>query len=220
MAYRVLLVDDEPDILEFVGYNLRKEGYEVYLAANGEQAVEVAREVIPHLVLLDIMMPGTDGLTACRKMRSVRELEGTVIAFLTARGEDISQIEGFEAGGDDYITKPIRMNVLKSRIKALLKRSDEDAAQSQQALQIDHERHLIQCDGREIVLPRKEFKLLALLCSSPGRVFTREEIYTHVWGDDVIVGERTIDVHIRKLREKIAGEHIITLKGVGYKYEP
>lgn len=219
MAFKVLLVDDEPDIIEFVGYNLRKEGYEVHTASDGREAVAAAARIIPHLVLLDIMMPGMDGFGACRAMRRNRELDGTVIAFLTARGEDLSQIEGFEAGGDDYIPKPIKMDVLKSRIKALLKRSEDAPAGEHTTLHIDRERRLVYHNGREILLPRKEFNLLALLCSVEGKVFTREEIYRSVWGTDVIVGDRTIDVHIRKLREKIGGDHIVTVKGVGYKYE-
>lgn len=215
MSYRILLVDDEPDILEFVGYNLRREGYEVATAADGREAVSVALEILPHLVLLDVMMPVMDGFKACRAMRTHRELSGTVIAFMTARGEDYSQIEGFEAGADDYIAKPVRMNVLVSRVKALLKRVEEDAPGS---LTVEAGRYAVTVGGREIPLPRKEFQLLALLHSEPQRVFTREDIYSAVWGDDVVVGDRTIDVHIRKLREKIGDRHIVTVKGVGYKF--
>ena len=219
MNYRILLVDDEPDILEFVGYNLRKEGYEVHSASNGREAVKTALATLPHLVLLDVMMPEMDGFETCRAMRGHKELAETVIAFLTARGEDYSQIKGFECGGDDYIPKPVRMNVLVSRIKALLKRVDTPDEGGEGSLRIDRERHVVFCEGREVILPRKEFNLLALLHSRPGKVFTREEIYSEVWGDDVVVGDRTIDVHIRKLREKIGGAHIVTIKGVGYKYD-
>ena len=218
MTYRILLADDEPDILEFVGYNLRREGYEVTTAADGRAAVSAALETQPHLVLLDVMMPGMGGFEACRAMRKHPQLSGTVIAFLTARGEDRSQIEGFDAGGDDYIAKPVRMNVLVSRVKALLKRVEESSADDG-SLKIDHERHIVVKDGEQIALPRKEFQLLALLASRPQKVFTRDEIYDKVWGDSVVVGDRTIDVHIRKLREKIGDRHIATVKGVGYKFE-
>ncbi len=226
MNYKVLLVDDETDILEFVGYNLRKEGFTVYTATNGKEAVEKALETEPHLILLDVMMPEMDGIETCQEIRKHRQLQKTAVAFLTARGEDYSQIAGFDAGADDYIAKPIRVKVLISRIKAMLKRvdtgrqedtdSDEDPERS---LRIDRERYLVIRNGKEIVLPRKEFELLALLYSKPQKVFSREEIFSNVWGDNVIVGDRTIDVHIRKLREKIGEEHIVTIKGVGYKYE-
>ena len=226
MNYKVLLVDDETDILEFVGYNLRKEGFTVYTATNGKEAVEKALETEPHLILLDVMMPEMDGIETCQEIRNHRQLQKTAVAFLTARGEDYSQIAGFDAGADDYIAKPIRVKVLISRIKAMLKRvdtgrqedtdSDEDPERS---LRIDRERYLVIRNGKEIVLPRKEFELLALLYSKPQKVFSREEIFSNVWGDNVIVGDRTIDVHIRKLREKIGEEHIVTIKGVGYKYE-
>lgn len=226
MNYKVLLVDDETDILEFVGYNLRKEGFTIYTATNGKEAVEKALETEPHLILLDVMMPEMDGIETCQEIRKHRQLQKTAVAFLTARGEDYSQIAGFDAGADDYIAKPIRVKVLISRIKAMLKRvdtgrqedtdSDEDPERS---LRIDRERYLVIRNGKEIVLPRKEFELLALLYSKPQKVFSREEIFSNVWGDNVIVGDRTIDVHIRKLREKIGEEHIVTIKGVGYKYE-
>ena len=219
MSYRILLVDDEPDILEFVGYNLRREGYEVSTAADSREAIRAALATLPHLVLLDVMMPVMDGFEACRRMRAHKELSGAVIAFMTARGEDYSQIEGFECGADDYIAKPVQMNVLVSRIKALLKRAEEPAAPGPNILKVDTERHIVTLGRREIPLPRKEFKLLALLHSSPQKVFTREDIYSAVWGDDVVVGDRTIDVHIRKLREKIGDRHIITVKGVGYRFE-
>ena len=223
MNYRILLVDDEPDILEFVGYNLRKEGYEVYTANNGKEAIHKALEVFPHLILLDVMMPEMDGIETCQEIRSHKELSHTLIAFLTARSEDYSQIAGFDAGADDYITKPIRVKVLVSRIKAMLKRVEhplsETMTEQEHAIQIDRERFLVIKEGQEIIMPRKEFNLLALLYSKPQKVFSREEIFANVWGNDVVVGDRTIDVHIRKLREKIGENHIVTIKGVGYKYE-
>lgn len=224
MIYKILLVDDETDILEFLSYNLQKEGFEVRTAENGEDAINVAKEFRPHLILLDVMMPVMDGIETCGRMRSVPEIEGAVIAFLTARGEDYSQIAGFDAGGDDYITKPVRPKVLVSRLKALLKRFDTstapvtEAKESDQDFIIDRERYLIVVEGREITLPRKEFELLSLLFSKPNRVFSRDEIFDTVWGDNVIVGDRTIDVHIRKLREKIGDRYITTIKGVGYKF--
>ncbi|MBE5033359.1 response regulator transcription factor [Gallalistipes aquisgranensis] len=219
MSYRILLVDDEPDILEFISYNLNKEGYTVYTASNGREAVQKALEVIPHVILLDVMMPEMDGIETCQEIRTHPELAATMIAFLTARSEDYSQIAGFDAGADDYITKPIRVKVLVSRIKALLKRVEGTQSAPGRALQMDRERYLVVKEGQQIVLPRKEFNLLALLYSKPQKVFTREEIFSSVWGSDVVVGDRTIDVHIRKLREKIGDDHIVTVKGVGYKYE-
>ena len=226
--FKILLVDDEVDILEFISYNLEKEDYIVYTASNGIEAVKMAEEKTPNLIILDVMMPEMDGIAACEEIRKIPALNNTVIAFLTARGEDYSQIAGFEAGGDDYITKPIRPKVLVSRVKALLKRTmGEATTQVVQAdsnkvsignLVIDKERYLIRMDDEEMVLPRKEFELLSLLVSKPGKVFTREEIYYSVWGDNVVVGDRTIDVHIRKLREKIGNDHIKTLKGIGYKF--
>ena len=219
MSYRILLVDDEPDILEFISYNLNKEGYTVYTASNGREAVQKALEVIPHVILLDVMMPEMDGIETCQEIRTHPELAATMIAFLTARSEDYSQIAGFDAGADDYITKPIRVKVLVSRIKALLKRVEGTQSAPGRALQMDRERYLVVKEGQQIVLPRKEFNLLALLYSKPQKVFTREEIFSSVWGSDVVVGDRTIDVHIRKLRQKIGDDHIVTVKGVGYKYE-
>ena len=219
MSYRILLVDDEPDILEFISYNLNKEGYTVYTASNGREAVQKALEVIPHVILLDVMMPEMDGIETCQEIRTHPELAATMIAFLTARSEDYSQIAGFDAGADDYITKPIRVKVLVSRIKALLKRVEGTQSAPGRALQMDRERYLVVKEGQQIVLPRKEFNLLALLYSKPQKVFTREEIFSSVWGSDVVVGDSTIDVHIRKLREKIGDDHIVTVKGVGYKYE-
>ncbi|KJF42955.1 response regulator transcription factor [Draconibacterium sediminis] len=225
--FKVLLVDDELDILEFLSYNLEKEGYEVFTARNGAEAIKVAEKQLPHLIILDVMMPEMDGIAACEELRKIPALSSTVIAFLTARGEDYSQIAGFEAGADDYITKPVRPKVLVSRVKALLKRTGE-ATQPVEVvdtntvtignLLIDKERYLIRIGDNEMILPRKEFELLSLLVSKPGKVFTREEIYYSVWGENVVVGDRTIDVHIRKLREKIGNEHIKTLKGIGYKF--
>ena len=220
--HKILLVDDEPDILEFLSYNLKKEGYQVYTAGTGDEGVAVAKKEMPHLVLLDVMMPGVDGIEVCRELRSVQGMDGVVIAFLTARSEDYSHIAGFEAGADDYINKPIKPRVLLSRIKALLRRSGsgtESQAVDVGKLRIDRESYLVFKEGEEISLPRKEFELLSLLASKPGKVFARDEILNKVWGDEVVVGDRTIDVHIRKLREKLGEEFIRTVKGVGYKFE-
>ncbi|MBN1819471.1 MAG: response regulator transcription factor [Prolixibacteraceae bacterium] len=227
-TFKILLVDDEVDILEFISYNLEKEGYKVYTATNGSEAIRIAEKKQPHLIILDVMMPEMDGIAACEEMRKIPSLQNTVIAFLTARNEDYSQIAGFEAGADDYITKPIRPKVLVSRVKALLKRTGISTQASPVEvdantvaignLLIDKERYLIKMNDNEMILPRKEFELLSLLVSKPGKVFTREEIYYTVWGDSVVVGDRTIDVHIRKLREKIGNDHIKTLKGIGYKF--
>ncbi len=231
-SYKVLLVDDEVDILEFISYNLEKEGLSVHTATNGVEAIKIATETKPHLIILDVMMPEMDGITTCEELRRIPDLENCIIAFLTARGEDYSQIAGFEAGADDYITKPIRPKVLVSRVHALLKRfgartgaiidKTSTSLNSNKIevsnIVIDKERYLIEVDGEEMILPRKEFELLSLLVSKPGKVFTREEIYGTVWGENVVVGDRTIDVHIRKLREKIGNNHIKTLKGVGYKF--
>ncbi|PTN10684.1 response regulator transcription factor [Mangrovibacterium marinum] len=228
--YKILLVDDEVDILEFISYNLEKEGFQVFTAQNGAEAIKIAEKNVPHLIILDVMMPEMDGIAACEELRKIPALQTCIIAFLTARGEDYSQIAGFEAGADDYITKPIRPKVLVSRVKALLKRTGGGGGATAAAvvensntvaigdLVIDKERYLIKMNGEEMILPRKEFELLSLLVSKPGKVFTREEIYFSVWGDNVVVGDRTIDVHIRKLREKIGNDHIKTLKGIGYKF--
>jgi len=223
--YKILIVDDETDILEFLTYNLEKEGFKVYTAQNGVEAIQKAKEKKPHLILMDVMMPEMDGMEACEKIRQIPGFDNIIIAFLTARGEDYSQIAGFEAGADDYITKPIKPKVLISRIKALLKRYKENTKKEENTklikrgdLIIDEEKYIVYSGKKEINLPRKEFSLLLLLVSKPQKVFTREEIFSKVWGNDIIVGDRTIDVHIRKLREKIGDENIITVKGVGYKF--
>ena len=225
--YNILLVDDEKDILEFLSYNLRNEGFKIHTASNGRDAVRVATEIRPHLVLMDVMMPDMDGIEACEEIRANGDLDDTLVAFLTARGEDYSQIAGFEAGGDDYITKPIKPRVLVSRIKALLKRHKvkiEDSGNGSVNkivsgdLVIDKERYMVIKKGKDISLPRKEFELLSLLISKPEKVFTREEIFDRVWGVNIVVGDRTIDVHIRKLREKLGDNNIKTVKGIGYKY--
>lgn len=221
--YRILLVDDEPDVLEFLGYNLKKEGYQIFSCSNGRDAIETAAKILPHLIIMDVMMPSMDGIEACREIKQSPELESTVIIFLTARGEDYSQIAGFEAGADDYVTKPIKPRVLISRVKALLRRYKENENRLTVlrvgGLIIDKEKYQVVQDGLEIVLPRKEFELLLALASKPNKVFSREEIFARVWGNDVIVGDRTIDVHVRKIREKIGLKNIKTIKGVGYKFE-
>lgn len=220
--FKILLVDDEPDIIEFLSYNLKKEGYQVFTALTGEEGIDVARKETPHLILLDVMMPGIDGIEVCKELRGIPGMDAVIIAFLTARSEDYSHIAGFEAGADDYISKPIKPRVLLSRIKALLRRSNagtENTSVDVGKLRIDRESYLVHKEGEEINLPRKEFELLSLLASKPGKVFAREEILNKVWGDDVVVGDRTIDVHIRKLREKLGEEYIRTVKGVGYKFE-
>jgi two-component system, OmpR family, alkaline phosphatase synthesis response regulator PhoP len=221
--HHILLVDDEPDILEFLGYSLRKEGFNVQTALNGREAIEQARQTHPHLIILDVMMPEMDGIETCRELRKIPELTGSIIAFLTARNEDYSQLAGFDAGGDDYIAKPIKPSLLISRVKALLRRFSrvELTAEGLRIgnLVIDRERYLVFKDGERLVLPKKEFELLSLLASRPNKVFSREEIFAGVWGNDVVVGDRTIDVHVRKIREKIGIENIRTVKGVGYKFE-
>ena len=218
----ILVVDDEPDILELVQYNLEKEGFSVYTAGNGREAIKIAESVTPNLILLDVMMPEMDGMETCIKLRDNSKLDSTVIAFLTARGEDYSQIAGFDAGADDYITKPIKPRVLLSRMKALLRRG-KSSGKVQEVFQgktitIDRDRYLVISDGVELTLPKKEFELLSLLATQPGKVFNRSSILAQVWGNDVVVGDRTIDVHIRKLREKLGDHYIKTVKGVGYKF--
>ncbi|MGI9546095.1 MAG: response regulator transcription factor [Flavobacteriaceae bacterium] len=220
---KILLVDDEPDILEILKYNLSAQGYQVYTAKNGIEGVEKAKKKNPHLIILDVMMPEMDGIEACDIIRNTKGLENTIITFLTARGEDYSQVAGFDAGADDYITKPVKPKVLVSKIKALLRRLKEDKSSADEVLQvgniiINREEYKVINKGTEILLPRKEFELLALLASKPNKVFKREVILDKVWGQEVVVGGRTIDVHIRKLREKIGDEHFKTVKGVGYKF--
>ena len=220
---KILVVDDEEDILEFLSYNLRAEGYDVIVADNGILAIELSKQQQPSLIILDVQMPDMDGITTCEKIREIPSLKETVVTFLTARSEDYSQIAGFEAGADDYITKPIRPKVLISRVKALLKRrgitQDTNTVIELGEIIIDKEKHLTTYKGQEVIFAKKEFKLLKLLISKPGKVFTREEILEKVWGSDIIVGDRTIDVHIRKLREKLADHYVKTVKGVGYKFE-
>ena len=219
---RILLVDDEPDILEIVGYNLSAEGYQVITAENGADAVKVAKKKNPHLIILDVMMPGMDGIEACEQMRKIPDLDETIITFLTARGEDYSQMAGFDAGADDYITKPIKPKVLISKVKALLRRfRDEETASNivkVGEIVINRDEYKVVKNKEEMILPRKEFELLSLLASKPGKVFKREDILDKVWGNEVVVGGRTIDVHIRKLREKIGDDSFKTVKGVGYKF--
>ncbi|HUH26393.1 MAG TPA: response regulator transcription factor [Flavobacterium sp.] len=220
---KILLVDDDMDILEIVGFNLEAEGYQILKAHNGKEAIAIAKKEQPNLVVLDVMMPEMDGIEACETMRKLPELQHTIITFLTARGEDYSQVAGFDVGADDYITKPIKPKLLVSKVKALLRRVKDDIAAEDILrvgdIEINREEYKIVKDGEEIILPRKEFELFYLLASKPGKVFKREEILDRVWGNEVIVGGRTIDVHIRKLREKIGDELFKTIKGVGYKLE-
>lgn len=220
---KILLVDDEPDILEIVGYNLIQEGYQVVTASNGKEAVQKAKKELPQLIIMDVMMPEMDGMEACEQIRKMPELSHVIITFLTARNEDYSQVAGFEAGADDYIAKPIKPKVLVSKVKALLRRLREDEQPSDVlrvgTIEVNREEYKIVKDGREIILPRKEFELFYLLASKPGKVFKREEILDKVWGNEVVVGGRTIDVHIRKLREKIGDDFFKTIKGVGYKLD-
>lgn len=219
---KILLVDDEPDILEIVGYNLSQEGYQVITGSNGLEAVKLAKKHSPHLIILDVMMPDMDGIEACEIIRSNPSLENVIITFFTARGEDYSQVAGFDAGADDYITKPIKPKVLISKVKALLRRFKNEEKPSQIVkigkLTINREEYKVYVGKEELSLPRKEFELLSLLTSKPGKVFTREDILDKVWGMEVVVGGRTIDVHIRKLREKIGDKAFKTVKGVGYKF--
>lgn len=217
----ILIVDDEPDIIEILRYNLEKEGYKTYSATNGLEAVAKAESILPDLILLDVMLPDMDGIQTCETIRSKPELHDTLIAFLTARSEDYSEIAGFQAGADDYITKPIRPKVLISRIQSLLKRTRQQVDTniiSYNEIVLNKEKMLVEMDGVSLTLPNKEFRLLELLISKPERVFTRKEIYSLIWGSDIIVGDRTIDVHIRKLREKLQERYIYTIKGVGYVF--
>jgi two-component system alkaline phosphatase synthesis response regulator PhoP len=220
---RILLVDDEPDILEILSYNLSEEGYDVFTAKNGVEAVSKAKKKQPHLIILDVMMPEMDGIEACEIIRNTVGLENTLITFLTARSEDYSQVAGFDAGADDYITKPIKPKVLVSKVKALLRRLKDEETITDDIVKvgniiINREEYKIINNGEELTLPKKEFELLALLTSKPNKVFKREVILDRVWGNEVVVGGRTIDVHIRKLREKIGDDHFKTVKGVGYKF--
>lgn len=219
---KILLVDDEADVLDFMKYNLEKEGFWVYTAKDGIEAIQIAKKVHPVIIILDLMMPKLDGIETCRELRSLPEFKNTLISFLTARDEDYSQIAGFEVGADDYITKPIKPRVFISRIRALLRRLETNDTQAKVTvgdIEIDRERYMVVKGGKDISLPRKEFELMSLLVSKPGRVFKREEILSKVWGNDTIVGDRTIDVHIRKLREKIGDDYFKTIKGIGYKFD-
>jgi two-component system alkaline phosphatase synthesis response regulator PhoP len=226
--YTILLIDDEPDIIEIFSHHLIQEGYKVHTAFDGKEGLEMAKKYLPHLIIMDVMMPVMDGVETCEQIRMIDSLKNVIIVFLTARSEDYSQIAGFNAGADDYVAKPIKLKVLSSRVKALLKRygvytSENNIKMAVNTvkygnLEIDKEKHLVIVDGKEISLPKKEFKLLLLLSSKPGNVFTRETIFTNIWGDDVIVCGRTIDVHIRNLRKKIGDQNIMTIKGIGYKF--
>jgi len=217
---KILLVDDEPDILEIISYSLKNAGYNIYTATNGIEAVEQTSKIEPHLIILDVMMPEMDGIEACEVIRKTEKIKNTLITFLSARGEDYSQIAGFNAGADDYLTKPIKPKILLSKVKSLLRRIsiDQDEIIELEDLIIDRYSYKVSLSGNELNLPRKEFELLYLLASKPGKVFKREHILESVWGKDVVVGDRTIDVHIRKLREKIGNTFFKTVKGVGYKF--
>ena len=221
MGYKILLIDDEADILEFVKYNLERDGYEVHTASNGAEGLQVALSVKPHLILLDMMMPVLDGVETCKAIRQSPVLKNVMVVFLSAAGTEETQLQGYGAGADDYINKPIKMNILRSRVQAILKRipPQEESTENANRLEIDLEHYQVRKGDQVITLPRKEFSLLQLLHSEPGKLFTRDEIYSKVWGSSVIVGDHTIDVHIRKLRQKIGEDHIVTIKGVGYKFE-
>jgi two-component system alkaline phosphatase synthesis response regulator PhoP len=221
-GHTILLVDDEPDILEFLSYNIRKEGYKVFTASNGEEAVRLTQQINPSLILLDVMMPRMDGIETCQIIRKDLNLSQPIVAFLTSRAEDYAQIAGFEAGADDYITKPIRPRLLLSKIESLLRRLEKSTviqtSLGEKSIKIDRETFTVTIENTELLLPKKEFELLELLASRPGKVFNREQILAIVWGNETIVGERTIDVHIRKLREKLGDDYIRTIKGVGYTF--
>lgn len=221
---KILIVDDEPDILELIEYNLKKEGYQVFTATNGQEGITVAKKVHPDLIILDIMMPKMDGIEACRLMRAIPEFKNTFMVFLTARSEEYSEIAGFNVGADDYIAKPIKPRALVSRINAILRRNAGTEEVSENKLEIgdlviDREAYLVFQGGNKVVLAKKEFELLYLLASKPGKVYTRESILKNIWEDSVVVTNRTIDVHIRKLREKLGETYVSTVKGVGYKFE-
>ena len=222
-GHTILLVDDETDILDFLSYNIRKEGYKVFTATNGEDGVKLAQQLSPSLIILDVMMPKMDGIEACQIIRKDLNISQPIIAFLTSRAEDYAQIAGFEAGADDYISKPVRPRLLMAKIESLLKRLNNKGGIDteklvQPSLLIDREKFMVVCDGKSLILPKKEFELLELLASRPGKVYNREQILAIVWGNETIVGERTIDVHIRKLREKLGDDYIRTVKGVGYTF--
>jgi two-component system alkaline phosphatase synthesis response regulator PhoP len=221
-SHTILLIDDEQDILEFLSYNLRKEGYKVYTASNGEEGIKIVQKISPSLILLDVMMPVLDGIETCQMIRKDLNITQPIIAFLTSRAEDYSQIAGFEAGADDYITKPVRPRLLVSKVESLLRRLDkpiaEDISTPTTKIKIDRDRFLVEVNDIVLILPKKEFELLELLAGRPGKVFNREQILSIVWGNETIVGERTIDVHIRKLREKLGDSYIRTIKGVGYTF--
>lgn len=221
---KILIVDDEPDIIELIEYNLKKEGYQVFTASNGLEAIQVAKKSLPDLIVLDIMMPKLDGIEACRQLRAMPEFKSTFMVFLTARSEEYSEISGFNVGADDYIAKPIKPRALISRINAILRRNNMADSEVENKLEIgnlviDREAYLVFQDGKKVVLAKKEFELLYLLASKPGKVFTREVILNNIWEDSVVVTNRTIDVHIRKLREKLGDDYVTTVKGVGYKFE-
>lgn len=221
---KILIVDDEPDILELIEYNLKKEGYQVYTASNGLEAIQQAKKHNPDLIILDIMMPKLDGIEACRQLRAMPEFKTTFMVFLTARSEEYSEISGFNVGADDYIAKPIKPRALISRINAILRRNTMSETEVENKLEIgdlviDREAYLVFQRGQKVVLAKKEFELLYLLASKPGKVFTREVILNNIWEDSVVVTNRTIDVHIRKLREKLGDDYVATVKGVGYKFE-
>jgi Response regulators consisting of a CheY-like receiver domain and a winged-helix DNA-binding domain len=221
---KILVVDDEPDIVELIAYNLKREGYQVYTASNGQEAVSTAKKIMPDLIILDVMMPKMDGIEACRIMRAMPEFKSTFMVFLTARSEEYSEIAGFNVGADDYIAKPIKPRALLSRINAILRRNTQSEELPSEKLEvsnlvIDREAFLVFKNGEKIVLAKKEFELLYLLASKPGKVYTREVILKNIWEDSVVVTNRTIDVHIRKLREKIGENYVSTVKGVGYKFE-
>lgn len=221
---KILIVDDEPDILELIEYNLRKEGYQVFLAGNGQEAINMAKKVMPDMIILDIMMPKMDGIEACRVLRSMPEFKNTFMVFLTARSEEYSEIAGFNVGADDYIAKPIKPRALVSRINAILRRNSQSDDFGENKLEvddlvIDREAYVVIQKGRKVTLAKKEFELLYLLASKPGKVFTREIILKNIWEDSVVVTNRTIDVHIRKLREKLGDRYVTTIKGVGYKFD-
>jgi two-component system alkaline phosphatase synthesis response regulator PhoP len=222
--HKILIVDDEPDIRELIEYNLKKEGYQVYTASNGQEAVTEAKRVLPDLIILDIMMPKMDGIEACRILRTMNEFKNTFMVFLTARSEEYSEIAGFNVGADDYIAKPIKPRALTSRVNAILRRNVQAEAEEDNKLEIadlviDREAFLVFRNGERITLAKKEFELLYLLASKPGKVYTRDVILKNIWEESVIVTNRTIDVHIRKLREKLGDRYVSTVKGVGYKFE-